>query len=48
MEKENLDEKKLLVFSEKQGETIEFTLNDERLTKENYECIGMSNADYGS
>lgn len=34
--------------SKKTQEPVVFTLNDEHLAKENYECVGMSNADYGS
>lgn len=48
MDNQNSEEKKLTVFSEKTGEIIDFTLNDEHLSNENYECIGLSNADYGS
>lgn len=44
---ENL-EKKVAIVSEKTGQTVEFIINDESLSKENYECIGCSNADYGS
>ena len=30
-----------------QGRVI-FTINDEHLAQENYECVGCSNGDYGS
>ena len=36
------------VYSEKEGKCIDFDLNDESNTRESYECVGMSNADYGS
>ena len=36
------------VFSEKAGHAIVFEIEDENLAEENYECIGMSNSDYGS
>lgn len=39
---------KIIVFSEKEQEYIEFDLNGENLNQESYECVGMSNADYGS
>lgn len=38
----------LVVNSKKSDTPVVFTLNDEHLAKENYECVGMSNADYGS
>lgn len=36
------------VFSKKQNKFIEFKLKDNDLFLENYECVGCSNADYGS
>lgn len=38
----------VVVKSKKQSEPIVFTLQDEELATENYECIGCSNSDYGS
>lgn len=46
-----MSEKKInqvVVKSEKQPEPVVFTLQDEELATENYECIGCSNSDYGS
>ena len=42
------NEKIIKIFSEKEQEYVEFNLEDETLENENYECIGCSNADYGS
>jgi len=40
--------KKIKVYSEKLGKPIEVDLHPENLPKELYECVGISNADYGS
>lgn len=49
MEKEFEEETNVVeVYSEKEYKFVEFDLEDEELDEENYECIGCSNADYGS
>lgn len=38
----------LIAKSKKHSGTIKFVLNDENLAVENYECVGLSNSDYGT
>lgn len=45
---ETNSERKVQIISGKTNQTVEFIINDECLAKENYECIGCSNSDYGS
>ena len=38
----------LLARSKKSSGIVVFVLDDENLAKENYECVGLSNSDYGT
>lgn len=38
----------LVAKSKKSQGNVVFTVNDEHLAQENYECVGCSNGDYGS
>ncbi len=48
MNKEIFTQKEIEILSEKTGSIVKFNIQDENLSDENYECIGCSNADYGS
>lgn len=45
MNKEN--SLQIIAKSRKQQRCVVFTINDEHLAQENYECVGCSNGDYG-
>jgi hypothetical protein len=45
---ERNDLERISVYSKKLGRAIEVELRPQNLAKELFECVGISNADYGS